>query len=177
MPAMGGAPSVRVGRWTLRQRGALYMIAASCLTALLLLGSAAAMPRTLLLAAALLRAWYGLWLPPVLLGAMLPVIALHEAAHVAVLAAARLPVRVRLHLRRLAVITEVPVALPRRVALASALAPQPAVLGALALAARAVPGAWPLLTVLGVVAVAGSSSDLLAAAALALSRDGEVRVR
>jgi hypothetical protein len=37
--------------------------------------------------------------------------------------------------------------------------------------------ARPLLTVLGVLAVAGSSADLLAAAAMAVSRDREVRVR
>ncbi len=37
--------------------------------------------------------------------------------------------------------------------------------------------ARPLLTVLGVLAVAGSSADLLAAAAMAVSRDSKVLVR
>jgi hypothetical protein len=172
---MEQAPSVRVGRWVLRQGGPLYRRAVIGFTVLLLLGAAAAMPHTLLVAAALLRARCGFVLPLVLLVSMLPVIALHEGTHIAVFAAARLPVRLRLG--RMAITTEVPVALPRRVALASALAPQPAVLGALALAARFVPAAWPLLTVLGVLAVAGSSADLLAAAAMAVSRDSKVLLR
>ena len=68
-------------------------------------------------------------------------------------------------------------AVPRRVALVAALAPQPVVLGALLLLASVAPAAWPLWFYVAVLAVAGSASDLLSAAALALSRDEAVVMR
>ena len=172
-----GIPSVRVGHLVLRQGGPLYFSAVVVLTVLLCVGAVVVMPHVLLLAAVLLRMRYGAWLPLVLLGALFPLTVLHEATHVAVFALARMPVRIRLHLRRLAILTEVPVAVPRRVALVSALAPQPVVLGALVLVGRIVPGGWPLFAVLAILAVAGSSGDLLAAAAIAISRDEAVVAR
>ncbi len=172
-----GIPSVRVGRWVLRQGGPLYFGAVIILTVLLCGGAATIMPHTLLLAAVLLRLQCGAWLPLVLLGALFPVTVLHEATHVAVFALARLPVRIRLHLRRLAILTEVPVAVPRRVALVSALAPQPVVLGALTALMRTVPAEWPLWFLLAVLSVAGSAGDFLSAGALAISRDKAVVTR
>ena len=177
--AMGskGIPSVRVGHLVLRQGGPLYFSAVVVLTVLLCVGAVVVMPHVLLLAAVLLRMRYGAWLPLVLLGALFPLTVLHEATHVAVFALARMPVRIRLHLRRLAILTEVPVAVPRRVALVSALAPQPVVLGALTALMRTVPAEWPLWFLLAVLSVAGSAGDFLSAGALAISRDKAVVTR
>ena len=161
----------------LRQGGAAYQVALIIASFGLLAAAVVVLPHTLVETAALLRAQYGLWLPLVLPAALLPVAVLHEAAHVVAVRAAGLPVRVRLaggRGRLPAFVTDVPVALPRRVALAAALAPQPVVLGALVGVARMAPAMWPLCLAIGVLAVAGSAGDLLSAAALACSREREV---
>lgn len=171
-------PSVRVGRWTLRQGGGAYRTAAAVLMLAMIGVACIILPRTLAMAAVLLRGEVGVWLPLLLPAAMLPAIVLHEACHLAVFRAARLPVRVRVVWRfPPAVSVSVPVAVPRRVALVSALAPQPIVLGTLAGLSLAAPALWPLLLLVGVMAVAGSSADFLSAAALALSRDAAVVAR
>jgi hypothetical protein len=169
---------VRVGRWTLRQGGGVYRAAVIGLMLALLVGACAIMPRTLVLAAVLLRAAVGLWLPLLLPAALLPFVALHEASHLAAFRAAGLPVRLHVRWRfPPTVAVEVPVAVPRRVALLAALSPQPVVLGALAALSRAAPALWPLCLLLALLSVAGSSADFLAAAALALSRDEAVGLR
>ena len=155
-------PSVRVGRWTLRQGGRAYGLALVALTLAILGVAVALLPHTLMLAAFLLRARFGVWLPLALPVALAPFIVLHEGSHIAIF--------------RAAVMAVVPVAVPRRVALVAALAPQPVVLGLAALA-RLAPAQWPLWLFLAVLAVAGSAGDFLSAAALALSRDEAVVAR
>lgn len=170
-------PSVRVGPWVLRQGGPWYAATNMALVLALLTAFAAAMPRTLTLAGILLRLQYGPWMMLVLPGALLPLIAAHEATHIAVFRLAHLPIRIRVGGRLLAVRVEVPVAVPRRVALAAALAPQPVVLGTLAALTHGFPSQWPLWLFCTVLLVAGSAGDFLSAVALALSRDVAVVLR
>ena len=156
----------------------MYRAAVVSLMLALLVGACVIMPRTLAVAAFLLRAQVGVWLPLLLPTALLPFVALHEACHIATFRFAGLPVRLRIWWRfPPAVAAEVPIAVPRRVALVSALAPQPVVLGLLAALSRADPAQWPLFLLLAVLSVAGSSADFLAAAAMALSRDEAVVLR
>lgn len=170
-------PSVRVGRWVLRQGGPVYAAASLALMLLLCGAAVAAMPHAAALATVLLHLRYGGWILLVLPAALLPFLVLHEGAHIAVLRAAGLPIRIRVGGRLLALRVEVPVAAPRRVALVAALAPQPVVLGAVMLLDRVAPGAWPLGFYVAALAVAGSAGDFLNAAALALSRDEAVVLR
>lgn len=161
----------------LRQGGPVYAVASVGLMLALCGGLVVAMPHTAAMATVLLRLRYGAWIMVAPLGALLPFLVLHEAAHIIVLRAAGLPVRVRLGGRLPALCVEVPVAVPRRVALVAALAPQPVVLGALLLLAVLAPTWWPMWFYVSALTIAGSASDFLSAAALALSRDDAVVLR